>query len=102
MANRKKGSPRGKAQSTPVDLPTAKTTSSNPMSTRLAEPTYRPLRVYAFDPSRGRLLGNEMQINVRYRQLAPGPMDKSGAYDQIAIVVLRCHTGQILPARQSG
>src|SRR5262249_25475871 len=55
-------------------------------STRLPEPPYRPLRVYAFDPSRGRLLGNEMQINVRYRRLAPGPMDKSGTYDQIAVV----------------
>jgi hypothetical protein len=55
-------------------------------STRLRQPARRPLRVYAFDPSRGRLLGNEMQLDVRYRPLAPGPMDASGAYDQIAVV----------------
>lgn len=54
--------------------------------TRLSAPARRPLRVFAFDPSRGRLLGNEMQIDVRYRSLAPGPMDKSGAHDQIAVV----------------
>jgi hypothetical protein len=54
--------------------------------TRLQEPTRRPLRVYALDPSRGRLLGNEMEIGVRYRPLAPGPMEKSGVYDQIAVV----------------
>jgi hypothetical protein len=55
-------------------------------STRLSPPSRRPLRVYAFDPSRGRLLGNEMQIDVRYRSLAPGPVDTSGAHDQIAVV----------------
>jgi len=50
------------------------------------EPSRRPLRVFAFDPSRGRLLGNEMELRIRYRALAPGPVDKSGAYDQIAVV----------------
>lgn len=55
-------------------------------STRLPQPARRPLRVYAFDPSRGRMLGNEMQIDVRYRPLAPGPVDRSGAHDQIAVV----------------
>lgn len=54
--------------------------------TRLPAPERRPLRVYAFDPSRGRPLGNEMQIDVRYRPLAAGPMDESGAHDQIAVV----------------
>lgn len=54
--------------------------------TDLPRPARRPLRVYAFDPSRGRMLGNEMQIDVRYRRLAPGPMDRSGAADQIAVV----------------
>src|SRR6266702_563022 len=57
---------------------------SHPFS--IPEPDRRPLRVFAFDPSRGRMLGNEMQLNVRYRPLAPGPVDKSGAYDQIAVV----------------
>ena len=55
-------------------------------ATSLPAPARRPLRVYAFDPSRGRLLGNEMQIDVRYRPLVPGPMDESGAHDQIAVV----------------
>ena len=55
-------------------------------STQLRTPSRRPLRVYAFDPSRGRLLGNEMQIDVRYRPLGPGPIDKSGVHDQIAVV----------------
>jgi hypothetical protein len=55
-------------------------------STRLPQPARRPLRVYAFDPSRGKLLGNEMRIDVRYRPLAPGPVDRSGAHDQIAVV----------------
>jgi hypothetical protein len=55
-------------------------------STRLLAPRRRPLRVFAFDPSHGRLLGNEMEVDVRYRRLAPGPMDKSGAHDQIAVV----------------
>jgi len=55
-------------------------------STGLPAPARRPLRVYAFDPSRGRLLGNEMRIDVRYRPLGPGPLDKSGAHDQISVV----------------
>jgi hypothetical protein len=49
-------------------------------------PDNRPLRVYAFDPSRGKLLGNEMQLNVRYRPLKPGPVDASGANDRIAVI----------------
>ncbi len=49
-------------------------------------PDSRPLRVYAFDPSRGKLLGNEMQLNVRYRPLKPGPIDTSGANDRIAVI----------------
>jgi hypothetical protein len=31
----------------------------------LLAPRRRPLRVFAFDPSHGRLLGNQMQIGVR-------------------------------------
>lgn len=42
--------------------------------------------MFAFDPSRGRRLGNQMQIEVRYRKLGPGPTDCSGAHDQIAVV----------------
>src|SRR5215204_1858659 len=33
------------------------------------EPTSRPLKVYAFDPSRGRTLGNHMTVEVPYEKL---------------------------------
>jgi hypothetical protein len=35
-------------------------------------PAYRALRVYAFDPSRGRRLGNYMTVKVKYEALANG------------------------------
>lgn len=57
-----------------------------PQSKALLPPRRRPLRVFAFDPSRGKQLGNEMQLDVRYRPLAPGPVDKSDAYDRIAVL----------------
>jgi cell wall assembly regulator SMI1 len=37
-------------------------------------PPYRPLRVYAFDPTRGQTLGNHMTIKLPYEDLAPGPI----------------------------
>jgi hypothetical protein len=37
-------------------------------------PATRPLRVYAFDPTLGRRLGNELLIKVRYERLEPGPV----------------------------
>src|SRR5260370_12036877 len=40
---------------------------------------YRPLRVYAFAPSRGRSLGNHMTVNVRYEELERGPAGKKVA-----------------------
>ncbi|MEJ7860891.1 MAG: hypothetical protein WKF90_04555 [Pyrinomonadaceae bacterium] len=36
------------------------------------EPTNRPLKVYAFDPSRGKTLGNYMTVNVPYEKLKNG------------------------------
>lgn len=39
-------------------------------------PPYRPLKVYAFDPTRGRSLGNYMTINTPYERLRPGPVGK--------------------------
>lgn len=45
-------------------------------SPALAKPTIRPLRVYAFDPSAGRLLGNNMTLSVEYEPLEPGPIGK--------------------------
>ena len=37
-------------------------------------PVKRPLQVYAFDPTLGRHLGNEMTISVRYEKLGKGPV----------------------------
>jgi hypothetical protein len=37
-----------------------------------AEPSYRSLRVFAFDPSRRRRLGNHMTVRVRYEPLLEG------------------------------
>lgn len=37
-------------------------------------PAHRPLKVYAFDPTQGRSLGNYMTVNVRYEELQPGPI----------------------------
>jgi hypothetical protein len=39
-------------------------------------PSHRPLKVYAFDPTHGRNLGNYMTINVPYEKLNPGPVGK--------------------------
>jgi hypothetical protein len=43
-------------------------------TTRIAKPAFRPLRVYAFDPSAGRYVGNEMIVDVRFEELKPGPV----------------------------
>jgi len=37
-------------------------------------PSSRPLKVYAFDPTRGRALGNFMTVDVPYENLKPGPV----------------------------
>ena len=37
-------------------------------------PAKRPLKVYAFDPTMGRKLGNNLTVEVRYEPLAPGPV----------------------------
>lgn len=37
-------------------------------------PFHRPLKIYAFDPTHGRSLGNHMTVNVRYEPLEPGPV----------------------------
>jgi hypothetical protein len=39
-------------------------------------PTVRPLRVYAFDPTRGRNVTNIMTIDVEHEALAPGPIGR--------------------------
>jgi hypothetical protein len=44
-------------------------------------PFYRPLKVYAFDPSRGKNLGNIMTVQVEYEPLRPGP-----AGERVAVI----------------
>ena len=59
---------------------------SQKSSTKLDPPVTRPLKAYAFDPSMGRVLGNEMSLNVRYQPLIPGPVVDNTRYDAIAVV----------------
>jgi hypothetical protein len=47
-----------------------------PESTEVPPPVARPLKAYAFDPSLGHFIGNEMMIDVRYEKLLPGPIGK--------------------------
>src|ERR1700741_3064478 len=54
--------------------------------TGVERPVVRPLEAYAFDPSAGKLLGNEMTMNVRYQDLDPGPVVRDLLPDAIAIV----------------
>ncbi|HET9768164.1 MAG TPA: peptidase M4 [Thermoanaerobaculia bacterium] len=58
----------------------------SPPANTLDRPVSRPLKAYAFDPSQGRLLGNQMCVNVRYEDLDPGPVVRDYAPDAIAIV----------------
>jgi len=39
-------------------------------------PAKRSLKVYAFDPTLGRQLGNDLVIDVKYEKLEPGPIGK--------------------------
>lgn len=43
-------------------------------STEIPTPSIRPLNVYAFDPSLGNFVGNQMIARVAYEPLAPGPV----------------------------
>jgi hypothetical protein len=43
-------------------------------SAEIPTPTDRPLRIFAFDPSAGRLVGNYMTVSVRYEKVSPGPV----------------------------
>jgi hypothetical protein len=53
----------------------------------LDNPATRPLKVFAFDPSHGRLLGNQMSMAIRYEELDPGPVVRDPmARDGIAVV----------------
>lgn len=43
-------------------------------STKIGPPAKRSLKVFAFDPSRGRRVGNVMSVAIDYEPLAPGPI----------------------------
>src|SRR5438874_5180401 len=47
-----------------------------PESVDIRPPDVRPLKAYAFDPSQGRYLGNEMTLKVKYERLRPGPIGR--------------------------
>jgi hypothetical protein len=50
-------------------------------------PLTRPLKAFAFDPSQGRLLGNQMSMAVRYEDVDAGPVVRDRmAPDAIAVV----------------
>ncbi len=46
------------------------------VTTAVSPPTQRPLKVYAFDPSAGYLMGNITTISLNYEKLLPGPVGK--------------------------
>lgn len=75
----------GPRKTTPVAA-SAQPVTAPPLMTDLERPVARPLKVYAFDPSQGRLLGNQMCINVRYQDLDPGPVVREHVGDAIAVV----------------
>ncbi len=52
----------------------------------IEKPVNRPLKAYAFDPSAGKLLGNEMTMKVKYQKLDPGPVVRDFVADAIAVV----------------
>jgi len=53
----------------------------------LERPLTRPLKAYAFDPSRGRLLGNQMTMTIRYEEVDPGPVVRDVyAWNGVAVV----------------
>ena len=45
-------------------------------TTAVTRPSTRPLKVYAFDPSAGYLMGNFMTISLSYEKLKPGPVGR--------------------------
>lgn len=54
-------------------VPTSTTDIYAP-TTAVPQPSQRPLKVYAFDPSAGHLMGNTMSVLLHYEKLAPGPV----------------------------
>lgn len=46
------------------------------MASESYQPLYRPLRVYAFDPTLGRTMGNYMTVNVPFEDVEKGPIGR--------------------------
>ena len=70
MAKRHRTSPSGAANQQ------AELDSIYDATTAVSQPSARPLKVYAFDPSAGYLMGNIMSISLNYEKLLPGPVGK--------------------------
>src|SRR5947199_10533447 len=70
----------------PIRPKSVKSAKPTPAPTDIAPPVTRPLKAYAFDPSAGKLLGNEMSMPVRYQKLEPGPVVRDYARDAIAVI----------------
>jgi hypothetical protein len=82
--------PETTSEPAPYSAPTPQPTPARalrPSVLDFGNPMTRPLKGYAFDPSQGRLLGNEMSMSVRYEELDRGPTVRDPlAWDGIAVV----------------
>jgi hypothetical protein len=56
-------------------------------------PSRRPLKIFAFDPTRGRGFGNRLVVSVPYEQLEPGPVGR-----QVAVVDYDASNDRYYPA----
>jgi hypothetical protein len=72
MAKRKASNMSMRKKPAALETPSGRPASLGPLE--FDDPTTRPLKVYAFDPSRGRLLGNQMSMAVRFQRLEKGPV----------------------------
>ncbi|HLX08964.1 MAG TPA: peptidase M4 [Thermoanaerobaculia bacterium] len=79
-------SEEGPRKATPVAAASAQPVAASAAVADLERPVARPLKAYAFDPSQGRLLGNQMCLNVRYQELDRGPVVRHCTGDAIAII----------------
>lgn len=69
-----------------AQVPKKKPQPAPPAPTKVAPSVTRPLKAYAFDPSAGKLLGNEMAMKVRNQHLRPGPVVMERLGDSVAVI----------------